>query len=220
MDRQKAVDRFAELLYPSKCVFCRRVMERRYLLICDECAKTLPDPPQSRRGQFFTTCISALPYGDTVRQTILRMKMSGKRACTETFGRLLAAQIRQKLDGRYDLITWVPCSALHRLKRGFDQDRLIAESAAEALDMPVERLLRKRKLNRPQSSIKDAAQRRVNVLNAFGVTNREALAGKRILVIDDVITSGATLSECSRVLLTAGASQVVCAAFADAKRKQ
>lgn len=220
MNRQKCKDFFADLFFPSQCAFCRKVMQTRYLQICDDCAKELPEPPRNRRGEFFTTCVSALPYADKTRTAILRMKMGGKSACTVTFGRLLAAQIAQKLDGRYDLITWVPVAGLRRLRRGFDQDQLIAEAAAEELDMPLMPLLKKRRLNRAQASISDASARRINVLNAFRPIHKEAIVGKRILLIDDVITTGATLSECSRVLLTAGAAQVVCATFAATNRKQ
>lgn len=220
MRHSTITDRIGELLFPSQCAFCGRVMETAYLQICDPCAKQLQPPPAARRGDFFATCISALPYDDLVRKSVIRLKMKGKRTCAETFGRLMAAQIRQKLEGHYDVITWVPVAGLRRIRRGYDQDQLMAAVIAETLGQPAEQLLKKRRLNRTQSTIHDAAQRRSNVANVFQVVRKEAVAGKRILLIDDVITTGATLSECSRVLLLAGAEKVVCATYAAANRKQ
>lgn len=207
-------DELKSVLFPSHCVFCRKVVGEDYLAICNDCAKLLPEPPPSRRGEFFSTCISAMPYDDMVRTSVLRMKMGAKRAYNDTYGKLLAARVQEELSGSFDLITWVPTSALHRLQRGFDQDELIAQTVSGCLGIPAQKLLKKRRHTRTQSSIPDAAHRRANVLNAFKTTNEREIVGKRILLIDDVITTGATLSECSRVLRLAGASKVVCATFA------
>lgn len=207
-------ERFWDIFFPPHCIFCRKVLDSQYLSICDACAKEMAQPPQPRKGEFFTTCISALPYDDMTRKSILRMKMGSKRSYTKTYGRMIAAQVKQKLDGKFDAISWVPISSLRRARRGFDQDRLIAEAAAEALQMPLLETLKKKKHNRPQASISDAAHRRANVLNVYKPLHPEAFSGKRILLIDDVITTGSTLSECCRVLRTAGAAAVVCATFA------
>lgn len=207
-------DGFADLFFPQHCIFCRRVVEPQYLAICDHCAKTLPAPPQSRKGEFFTKCVSVLPYEESARTSVVRMKMGGRQGCLETYGRMTAARVMQELNGEFDLITWVPISSLRKASRGFDQDRLIAQAMAQALEMPLVQTLKKKKNNRAQASMPTAAQRRKNVLNVYKPVHPERYAGKRILLVDDVITTGATLSECSRVLLTAGAAKVVCATFA------
>lgn len=207
-------EKLADILFPPHCIFCRRVLESQFLSICDACAKEMDEPPQPRRGEFFSTCISALPYDDMTRTSVLRMKHGGNRSYTKTYGRMIAAQVKQKLDGKFDLITWVPISSLRKMRRGYDQDQFIAEAAAEVLEVPALRTLTKKKHNRSQASISDAAHRRANVLNVYKPFQPEQISGKRILLIDDVITTGATLSECSRVLLSAGASKVVCATFA------
>ena len=76
------------------------------------------------------------------------------------------------------------------------------------------RLLRKKRNNPPQSGITGQAERRANVLGVYGVTDADALKGKRILLLDDIITTGATAGECARMLLTAGAEEVHCGAVA------
>ena len=78
--------------------------------------------------------------------------------------------------------------------------------------------LKKVRHNRPQSSIAGQAERRANVLGAYEALSPQQIAGKRILLLDDVITTGATVSECARVLLTAGAKHVYCAAIAGASK--
>ena len=80
------------------------------------------------------------------------------------------------------------------------------------------KLLKKIRNNPPQSGISGAAERRANVLGAYQVIQPERLAGMKILLLDDVITTGATAGECARVLLTAGAEEVHCGAVAAARR--
>ena len=78
-------------------------------------------------------------------------------------------------------------------------------------------MLKKVRHNRPQSGISDASKRRANVLGAYREVNRQAIAGKRILLLDDILTTGATMSEAARVLKTAGAKEVHGAAVAARK---
>ena len=108
---------------------------------------------------------------------------------------------------------------LRRLSRGYDQVELLADAVAEEMGTVSIRTLRKIRNTPPQSRLKDAARRRANVLGAYISVNPEAIRGKRILLLDDIITSGATASECARVLLTAGAKEVYCAALAAANHK-
>ena len=110
-------------------------------------------------------------------------------------------------------MTWAPVSALRRFTRGYDQSALLADALGRELDMPVVRTLRKIRHTPPQSSIRDAAKRRINVLGAYKVADN-CITGKRIILVDDVITTGATASECARVLLSAGAKEVFFAAVA------
>ena len=79
--------------------------------------------------------------------------------------------------------------------------------------------MKKIRHNRPQSGIVGDAQRRANVLGAYRVENPELLRGKRIILLDDIITTGATAGECARVLLTAGAKEVHCGAVAVARHQ-
>lgn len=153
-------------------------------------------------------------YNGKVRRSILLYKFYQRRSYGASYGRLLAAKLHRIAFCDYDILTWVPVSTARKNRRGFDQVELIAQAAGQKLGTPPIATLRKIRHTKPQSRLSTAAQRRANVLGAFQVIDPAAIAGKRILLLDDIITTGSTLSECSRVLLTAGAKQVHCAAVA------
>ena len=212
----KLKDCILQLLFPSKCVFCRKLLRNDEQDLCFECRNTLWKEIggyEFQKGSYFEKCVYALHYKGTVRSSILRYKFHGKFYYADSYGRILAECVNHHFAGRYDLITWVPISKMRYLRRGYDQAKLLAEKTAIVLDVPAERLLYKTRNNLIQSRIKDAGARRVNVLNVFR-TERDKVQGKRILLIDDIVTTGATFSECARTLLMAGAEEVICAALA------
>jgi ComF family protein len=117
-------------------------------------------------------------------------------------------------EAQPEVLTWVPVSRKRLRSRGYDQAKLLAEATGAVLGLPVTATLRKVRDNPPQSGLQDAAGRRANVLNAYEAVDPAAFAGKRVLLIDDVATTGSTLSECARVLVTAGAGEVLAATLA------
>lgn len=157
-------------------------------------------------------------YKDEVGESIRRFKFRNAPQYAAAYGRYLSKRIFEEYREDYDLLTWVPVSTLRRLSRGYDQSRLLAEAVAGELCREATPLLKKIRNNPPQSSIFGAAQRRANVQGVYKVTNAQQIRGKRILLIDDVITTGATVSESARILLTAGAKEVYCIALASAMR--
>ena len=113
-------------------------------------------------------------------------------------------------SGEFDAVTWVPVSKKRLRKRGFDQARFLTGSmCVDWHVMPLE-TLRKVRDNPPQSGIDDPAERRANVLDAYEAVSPEQFAGKRLLLVDDICTTGATLRECVRVLRDNGAAAVLC----------
>lgn len=207
---------FLDLLYPPKCAFCGDLLREDETDICRKCRLTLPKPDVSERhGEFFESCRFVYEYKGAVAASIRRYKFRGMRQYAPIYGRLLAMEL---LRIEYDVLTWVPVSDRRRRKRGYDQSYLFAQAVAKELGAVCVRTLRKKWDNRAQSSIRDAAERRANVLNVYAAVEPENFADKRVLLIDDMITTGATLSECSRVLLTAGAAKVFCATLASTQR--
>lgn len=208
-----------DLLFPPKCIFCRKILPSGKRDICPACMKELPFLEGTRRrqkGDFFKECVSVLEYEGKVRDSIHRFKFSGCSNYCGGYAKLLSAVIREELDGKYDIITWVPLSALRERERGYDQAMLLAMAAAVELgDVAVETLKKTRDV-KAQSTIGGKDRRAANILGAYEVTDRELVDGKHVLLIDDVITTGSTLSECARMLRMAGAESVVCATVAKA----
>ena len=203
-----------DLLFPPKCMFCRRVLRAGSHGSCSACQKKVMADIAPVKGSFFSRCCVAMEYSGSVRDAVIRFKFKNQPGYATEFGRILAETIRAQAKGEYDLMTWIPVAPERLEKRGYDQAMLIAMSAALELgDVAVE-TLRKQKNNVAQSSLTDTAQRKRNVLGAYEATDPELIEGKRILLIDDIITTGSTMDEASRTLLEAGAKEVIGAALA------
>ena len=201
------------LLYPPKCPFCQRLLEEGEERICLACRGTLPRTTRAggrTTGRFFALCVSPLYYTGKAREAMLRFKFGGRFTYARAFASLMADRVSLDLEGRYDLITWVPGSLLRLRRRGYSQTRLLAEELSKLVDGEICRCLRKRRYRPPQSQRSGEAARIANVSGAFASVRPERFTGKRILLLDDVVTTGATLAECARVLLTDGAAEVVC----------
>ena len=202
-----------DLLYPPRCVFCRKLLKDDETDICRKCRATVRMDGALKRGSFFKRCDSLYEYTGDVAASLKRYKFGGMRQYATVYGRQLAMLLlREGAD--FDVLTWAPISAKRRRQRGYDQTRLLAEAVAKELGVSCVQTLKKKRDNPAQSSQKNAEARRANVLNVYCAVEPERFAGRRILLIDDIITTGATLSECSRVLLTAGAESVRCATIA------
>lgn len=201
-----------DLLFPPKCPFCRRLLPARAALWCGACQRTLPwtsGPLREQRVEFTAGCVSPLYYRDTVRDSLHRYKFHNCTGYAELYGLLMAQAVRDTWpDTVFDAVTWVPLSRRRRRRRGYDQAMLLARALSQRLSLPVEPTLRKTRHTPAQSGQPDHGARRVNVMNAYQARPDADLRGKTLLLCDDVVTTGATLSECARMLRMAGAEKV------------
>ena len=206
------------LLFPRKCILCRQVLRREEIDLCENCRRDVEQYPSGKRKfQFLDSVTAVWYYEENIRRSIVRYKFYGARHLAKNFGRQLAMRVLQE-DLEYDLITWVPVSRRRKIRRGFDQVELLTKHFAKELGCRPVRCLKKIRNNQKQSTLRDAAQRRANVLGVYRVTDPEQVVGKKILLLDDVLTTGATAGECARVLLTAGAKEVHCAVLAAVRK--
>lgn len=204
-----------DLLYPPRCMLCHRLIETKDAPVCARCMDALPEHDGAERHvPGAAHCVVTFFYEGTLREGFLRYKFEGRQWYAGQFGAWLAVTIRDKLAGKFDLITWVPVSRKRRRTRGYDQAELLCRAAARELGMEPLLMLEKRTDNRAQSSLAGAEQRFENAKGVYCAVQPERFAGKRVLLIDDIVTTGATMSECARVLRKAGAAEVVCAALA------
>ena len=217
--RTELGERLLDLIFPRKCPFCRAILDREEELLCRSCQRELPwleGKLAERKVDFTCGCWSPLAYRGKVPEAVRRYKFRRVRACGRPFGIIMAQCAENHMKEKPDLITWAPLSKKRLKKRGFDQARLLAETVGEELKLPVRPLLKKKRHNGPQSRLDSEAARRANALGAYELLEDEDLSGQKILLVDDVVTSGATLSECARLLCQNGAD-VYCLTLAQAR---
>ena len=237
------VGRGIDLLCPPRCAVCggepaagpmENLDQPPGVFVCGACERGLVDPgprcgmcggsgPQGldcgrcRREPAPGEGLVVLGgYGDDLRAAVLRAKRPGGEPVASALGRLLARRHGATLAGwRCDAVVPVPMHWSRRAARGTSAAEEIARQLATDLGWPCLTLLRRTRATRMQNEL-PYEDRRANVRGAFRA--RRSAAGLRLLVVDDVVTTGGTLSECRRVLAAAGAATVLCAAAARAER--
>jgi len=208
------LESLASLLFPPRCAFCGKPGVHG---VCFECEKALPycKTPLHERAEI-GACLAPLKYEGIVREALLNYKFhAGQSRCTG-FGDVLAQAVAEYFGGEFDIVTYVPVSKKRKQERGYDQSYLLARETCRHWSVAPETLLQKTKDNVAQSSISSREERQKNVVGAYVAVNEDKIKGKRILLIDDILTTGATLREAARVLREAGAEKVICATLAAA----
>ncbi len=209
-----------DLLFPPKCPFCQRLLHDPRAPLCPNCQASLPwltGRAGERRVDFTQGCWSPLAYQAQVREAVQRYKFAPAPAYGRPFGLLMAQCVQDRPEMAADLVTWAPLSRKRRRERGYDQGELLARAMAKRLGLPAVPTLVKARHTQPQSGLDSAEARRANALGAYALLPGADVAGRHVLLADDVVTSGATLSECARTLLEAGAAEVWCVTLAQAR---
>lgn len=163
---------------------------------------------RSRRPPF-AYARAALRYGDLAREAIHAFKFGGRRGLAYPLGDLLAGLGLSALPGAApDVLVPVPLHPRRARERGYNQALLLARRLERAWGVPsVAEALQRVAPTRPQTDL-DAVERRRNVRDAFAVRWPELIAGRHVVLVDDVLTTGATAGECARILVRAGAAAV------------
>ncbi len=214
------VNRILELLFPRKCVLCSRLLARDETDLCGSCRADAPIcQDTSRPIAYLDQWTSVWYYEDHVRDSLLRYKFGGMEHYAKSYGRMLAMKIYE-MHLPVTCVTWAPISSRRRLRRGYDQAELLAKAVAKELGLNAVRTLKKVRHNAAQSSITKADRRRANVMGVYGIQNAEQVTGASILLIDDILTTGATISECAKTLRLSGASRVYGATVATGKTQK
>lgn len=202
------------LLFPRRCPYCGRV--QGFAAACS-CAPQLPgclltaaqaSLQDGSRSLFWLDGGSACySYTGPVRSGIQRMKFGGLWVLAEGYGQQMAARVQPQAAG-FDALVPVPSTRASVRSRGYDLPLLLARAAAGRLAIPVWGDILVKEHATPAQHRLPLARRRSNLNGAFGLRGAGRLQGKRLLLCDDVCTSGATLEECARVLKGGGAAQV------------
>ncbi|MFM7245636.1 MAG: ComF family protein [Planctomycetaceae bacterium] len=197
---------------PAVCSGCARLLAAG-LVRCASCGEER-HAGRCRRGFRGDGIVVLSDYADDVRTAVLRAKRPTGEQLAAGLGELLVAKHREVLVGwRIDGVVPVPMHWLRRMARGTSAADEIAAGIARALGVPRRRFLRRLRRTLRQNDV-PADERGANVRGAFGLRGRPG--GRRLLLVDDVCTTGATLAECRRILVEAGASAVYAAVIARA----
>ncbi len=204
------VERILSFFFPKKCAVCK---ECGYDPLCPRCREALsltfqPKKFLSLGGNGFADEMLALfPYSEhAVKILVFGWKQHRYASYPAIFGEYVKRTMADKVAfSNIDLVTFAPRRASATRSAGFDQAQELATEVANILDKPLETLLARRGFSRAQRTL--SAQERIqNVAGIFYPTR--ALEGETVLLIDDVVTTGATVRECARVLKGAGAQKV------------
>lgn len=206
----RALHVLLDLLYPPRCPFCARVLERGEEGWCAACQEELPwtGPGDAKTVESCDACLSPLWYKDGVRDGMHRYKFDGGRGHAKLFGQLMAQCLQDRWERPADLITWAPLHVKRRRERGYDQAELLARRVSELTGLPVEHTLEKIRATAVQSQTGADEVRKANVRGVYRALPGLDLTGRRVILVDDVVTSGATLAECASALRGAGAASV------------
>ena len=209
-----------EFWMPRRCLICQKHLEAEPGELCPACRSALSDPAQRevRTGVHFRRCLSPLRYEGELRSSFLRYKFRGHWHYSHTYARWMWECLHELEPDlrRFDCVTWTPLSLPRRLRRGYDQAQRLSRGVARYSGLPLCPLLEKYRHTSPQSGTRDAAERSGNVRDVYRLRRGACVEGKRIVLVDDIITTGSTLEEASRVLREAGAAEICCLTLAHA----
>lgn len=192
------------MIFSSTCAGCQRPGP----VLCRTCRFTLAAPPALPQGG---DVIAALPFAGRPREVVLNFKYRNRRQLAHHLAGLVVNRLLASGLGPadVDVVTWAPTSSARRHRRGFDQAEAVARRVALQLGVPCRRLLRRDGVAPPQTGLSRATR-----LHGPTFTASPAASGERVLVVDDVVTTGATLRSAAHALAGAGAADVIKAAVA------
>jgi ComF family protein len=196
-----ALEMLGELVAPTRCAACEQLVGPR-VVFCAGCAPSVLRAPESSRGE-----LAVFAYGGAVATAIVRFKYAGRSDLAARFGALMA-QRATSFAGSVDVVVPVPLHPRRVAERGFDQAALLARPVALGLRLAhVPHALARTRETPAQASLR-RDERSAHVAAACRCPAPRLVEGRRVLLVDDVRTTGATLASCAEVLLAGGARSV------------
>ena len=230
--RKKGLKDFVtDIFFPNVCPFCEKVIPWN-ISCCEECCDEICSNADKAAenlcpvcGRFickcdserilYDRCFTAGIYEDKTRNAVLSMKYRNDNNAAEIFSELLYRNISSADSICFDLVTCVPMNSRKERKRGYNQAEKLAELLAEKLEVPMRNDLLIHSYSKVSQHDRNAEERRESVMTEYFASQNAELSGENILLCDDVMTTGSTLSRCAEILKDIGAESVtaaVCAA--------
>ena len=231
-----------DLVWPRACAICERPADRPGRHVCTDCLNRLSFAPTDgccRRcgraaekldGEFlcddcrvhrpsFDRAASALLFDGEARELVNAFKFRNRLWLRDDFADWMEAVLRVRFKvGEIDVVLPMPSTVWHRFDRGYNQCAILAKALAQRIGKPYcGSVLRRKGSPRRQGGLSEE-ERRTNVIGTFGVRRPGVIRGKTVLVVDDIMTTGSTLSECAAELTGAGAVRIWCVTLARSLR--
>lgn len=225
---KEVLQEFLNLIFPPLCLLCDRALVRSEGFLCTHCQASLPHLHlhEERSHLLFQKLSATLPIDEVLAyllyqksgstQKLLQLlKYKNYPELADLLGRHFGARLSEKgYSERFDLIIPVPLHKSKLQKRGYNQSELFAKGLSESLHIPLASHLMVRTKASETQTRKSRLQRWLNVSTIFVVPAPEKVEGKRILLVDDVVTTGATLEACAETLILAGCKDLSVGAIA------
>lgn len=200
--------------FPHRCIFCDTVVRPRDIF-CADCGDKLHLMQGGfRRGDGVDGLLSVYRYDNVSKRAVFRLKFYGDKSVVKPIAALMAEKVKSAVTASperiFDMVIPVPMYFVHERKRGYNQSLLLAKEVASSLSIPLENDLLLKTVSTKKQHDLTGAQRSENLSGAFTVSKEKqnAIKGKRILLLDDVCTTGNTFSHCAEVLKQYGAKAV------------
>jgi ComF family protein len=204
----KATETLLRLIFPPKCIFCGKILDiEKELEICDDCFEKLDFIKSPIIMNNVIACVCQ--YNAVLRGAIVKYKFFDKPSFYRAFGLLLSQRVQEVFkDIKIDLLVSVPLHKKRERERGYNQAKLIAQQVSRHTGIPDRSKVIARVVNTKPQSLLSKEERKYNLEAAFIIEKPKEVQSRTILLIDDVLTTGATLHHCSECLKQAGAKAV------------
>ncbi len=203
-----------DLIYPPVCGICDKINKKN---LCKKCELKIKkyeinkiEDCRKDKLKYFDYHIKIFRYENIIRDKIIDYKFNEKAYLYKTFEKMiLKTKKTYSFLKKYDIILYVPMFKKHKLIRGYNQSELIARKISDTLGITLEKNNLAKVINTKKQSTLTKSEREKNVKNAFKLKNPEKIKDKKIILFDDIYTTGSTVNECSKVLKKAGAAEIV-----------
>ncbi|WP_138203897.1 ComF family protein [Haloimpatiens lingqiaonensis] len=208
---RKLIKYVLKIIYYSEeeCVICgKRLFEGLYL--CDSCRNKIKSCEESKKIEVFNKEVriySALYYSSAVKKLVLALKYKSDFICGDVLASYMIKIIHDKKI-KFDIITYVPLSFENKKKRGYNQSKYLAKCIGEKFDKKVVDLIKKSRKTRDQIGLNEE-ERWINLKDSFSFRKGKKVENKKILLVDDVVTTGATAHYCILELLKNNAGEII-----------
>ncbi|MEG2396709.1 MAG: ComF family protein [Oscillospiraceae bacterium] len=222
MNFKTLYDKLLFVLFTKKCKYCGSIIPEK-LEICDDCQKNLPrilppichlcghskeDCKCKNKKHEYDAIVAPFYYDKAIKIAIHRFKFGKKLNIGKTLAEDMAqAVLREYSELKFDLIAFIPMTKKEEKKRSFNQSEILANELSEIINVPATKVLVKIYETKTQHTLSEK-DRKGNVFGVFDISEKADLAGMTILLVDDIKTTGTTLSECAKMLNLSGAEAV------------